>query len=99
MRQLGFSLEEGGGSRDEAFFARADRPNFLRLFDVLVSFLQSLILRKIPQLVISGHGFAPVGHRAFRFASRGFREGLLGLLVLEGVQQGEPLLDGWLHVG
>src|SRR5262249_5973750 len=84
MRQFGFIAEEGRGCSDEPFLARTDGMNFLRLLDVFAAFLQSLVLRKIPKLVIPGHGFAPVSHGAFRVASGGVRERLLGLLVLEG---------------
>src|SRR5216683_7550240 len=57
------------------------------------------VIRKIPKLMIQGHGFAPMRHGALRVARRCLCKSLLGLLVLERVQERDAFLNCGLHVG
>src|SRR6266850_683767 len=97
MGHLGFVLEESGGRVDEILLAWKRRMKFLRLLNLLAAAFQSLVIRKLPNLKIRGHGFAPVRDGAFRVASRGVSKGLLGFRVLERVQKSEAFFERGLH--
>src|SRR5260370_31977937 len=49
--------------------------------------------------MIQGHGFGPMRHCALRVARRCLCKRLLGLLVLERVQERDAFLNCGLHVG
>jgi len=69
----------------------------LRFLDLLATLFQSLVIRKIPNLMIRGHSLAPVRHGAFRIPRRGVGKALLRFRVLERVQEGEALFECGLH--
>ncbi len=71
---------------------------FLRRLDVFAAFFQGFVIREIPKLVKPGHRFAPVDYGALWFFGRSVGKGLLGFLVLEGVQEGDASLDRRLDV-
>jgi len=52
------------------------RMDFWRFSQSPAAAFQSLVIRKLPNLEIRGHGFAPVRDGAFRIASRGVSKGL-----------------------
>ncbi len=69
-----------------AAFAFCGCAGCLRTLNVLRALLQSFLRRKLPQLLIVGHRFAPIGQGALGIALGGFAKALVGLLVLERVQ-------------
>ena len=71
----------------------------LGLRDFLVALLHLSLVRKLPELIVQRHRLAPVGRRAVRVFLLQLLEGLLGLLVLKGVQQRDSLLDERLRLG
>src|SRR5882724_216784 len=97
MGHLGFVLEESACRVDEVLLAWKRRMKFLGLLNLLAAAFQSLVIRKLPNLKIRGHGFAPVRDGAFRVASRGVSKSLLGFCVLERVQEGEAFFERGLH--
>src|SRR5437899_7267856 len=97
MRQLRFLLEESGGGIEEALLPRIRRMKFLRRLDVFAAFFQGFVIREIPKLMKPGHRFAPMGHGALWFFGCSVGKGLLGFLVLEGMQEGHGLFDRGLH--
>ncbi len=68
----------------------------LRLRDVFAAFFQDFVIRKIPELVIEGHCFAPIRHGALGFAGGRVGKRLFGFFVLEGVEKRDPFFDGGL---
>src|SRR6202040_4137421 len=97
MGHPGFFLKEGGCRIDEILLAWKSRMEFLRLLDLLATLFQSLVIREIPNLLIRGHGPAPVRYGAFWVACRGISKSLLRFGVLERVQQGKAFLERGLH--
>jgi len=74
------------------------RAELLRFLDLLTAASESLVIRKTPNLMIRGHGLAPVRDGAFRIPHRGLGKGLLRFRVLERVQEGKALFECGLHL-
>src|SRR5216683_1724892 len=71
----------------------------LPFLDVLAALFQRLVVRKIPELMKPRHRLAPIRRGALWFAAGRAGKGLLGFLVLEGMEEREAFFDGGLHLG
>jgi len=99
LRQCCVVLIKCGRGGDIAAFTLRGRIQLLCLPDIFQTFFQSSWLRKIPQLVIVRHGFAPIRHRALGILVRGATESFQRLGVLKGMQQRQPFFERGLRVG
>ena len=95
----GGASEEGRGCGDVAALAIGSRTKPTSTGDFFSALAKGVRSWPIPELVVQGHGLAPVAHRARRVTTRGDFEFLRCLLILEGVQQCDAAFERWLRVG
>ena len=81
-----FVLEENSGGFDKLFLARRNVLQLSRGIQLFSAHIESLPLRKIPQLVIERHGFAPMREGALGVLLYGVGECIFGLQILKGME-------------